>query len=173
MKTFKMTEKQMASFSAQFQGDRSGMLYDNGVLHVPDELEGDVAAIDTSRPANDVVTSAMVNAERDRRISTGFKFNGKSYAFDAESKQRVAGAASLAGFAIANGAEEGDEEWNGPDPFAWIADDNSLTPMDAQTCFAFGQAAVRHETAHIFAARALKEMSPIPADFAQDKHWPG
>lgn len=120
------------------------------------------------------VNSEMVNHERDRRIHAGFVFGGKTYAFDPSSKQRVTGAGTLAGFAIAAGAQPGDMLWHGgQQPFRWIADDNSLTEMDAQTCFAFGQAAAAHEEAHIFAARAIKDMTPIPADYAtNESYWP-
>jgi hypothetical protein len=114
-----------------------------------------------------------VNAERDRRIHAGFLFDGKLYAFDQASKARVTGAATLAGFAIANGALPGDVHWHGGgEPFRFIANDNSLNEMDAQTCFAFGQAAAAHEAAHIFAARAIKDMMPIPADYTADQYWP-
>lgn len=120
-----------------------------------------------------VPTVDAVNEERDRRVATRFIFNGKAFAFDPGSKQRVTGAATLAGFAIGNGAQPGDVEWaGGGSPFVWIADDNSLVPMDAQTCFAFGQAAAAHESAHIFAARALKDLNPIPLDYANDAYWP-
>lgn len=73
--------------------------------------------------------------------------------------------------------EFGEEEaskyrWHGGDTdFTWIAEDNSLVPMDAQTMFAFGQAAMAHKQALIFAARALKDMPEIPEDFRDDKYW--
>lgn len=119
------------------------------------------------------VTVDLVNAERDRRIATRFVFNGKAFAFDPNSKQRVTGAATLAGFAIANGAQPGNPDWQGNgQPFYWIADDNSLVQMDAQTCFTFGREAAAHESAHIFAARTLKDMNPIPQDYANDQYWP-
>jgi hypothetical protein len=37
---------------------------------------------------------------------------------------------------------------------------------------AFGQTAAEHERAHIFAARALKDMDPIPDDWAAPEYWP-
>lgn len=118
-------------------------------------------------------STADVNAERDRRIALGFEFGGKNYAFDPDSKQRVTGAGTLAGFAMGAGSQAGDLFWHGGStPFVWIADDNSLTPMDATTCFAFGQAAAAHETAHIFAARAIKDMAQIPANYTDDTFWP-
>ena len=33
-------------------------------------------------------------------------------------------------------------------------------------------AELRHKQALIFAARALKDLDPIPADFADDSYWP-
>lgn len=116
----------------------------------------------------------IVNAERDRRIARGFLFQGRLFDFDEASKQRVTGAATLAGFAMSQGALPGNLLWHGGvSPFAWIAADNGLVVMDAQTCFAFGQAAAAHETAHIFAARVLKTAPEgVPADFRDDRWWP-
>jgi hypothetical protein len=120
-----------------------------------------------------VVTSDEVNAERDRRISTGFLFFGKSYAMDDASKARITGAATLAGFALAGGAQVGNYRWHGgTSDFVWIADDNTLTPMDAPTCFGFGQAAAAWETKCIFACRAIKEMSSVPANYTDNSYWP-
>jgi hypothetical protein len=63
--------------------------------------------------------------------------------------------------------------WNGGlSPFAWIAADNSLVTMDAQTVVEFGRTAAQHEQSHIFAARALKDMEPIPLDYTDDSYWP-
>ena len=116
---------------------------------------------------------AAVNAERDRRLGTTFAFAGKSYDCDKASLARITGAATLAGFAMGAGAEADDLRWHGGKAdFTWIAADNSLTTMDAQTCFAFGNAAATNESAHIFAGHAIKAMDPIPADFTNDKYWP-
>ena len=142
------------------------------------ELEGSATLVDREwrlgwRVIDQTVTSLLVNAERDRRIYEGFTYNGKPYGFDPDSKQRVTGAATLAGFAMGQGAGAGNLRWHGGSvDFTWIADDNSLVTMDAPTCFAFGQTAAHHESAHIFAARSLKDMDPIPRDFTNDKYWP-
>ena len=120
-----------------------------------------------------VPTTDEVNTERDRRIRTGFVFLGKSYAMDDISKVRIAGAATLAGFAIGAGAVAGNYRWHGgSSDFVWIADDNTLTQMDAQTCFGFGQAAAAWETKCIFACRAIKESTPVPTNFTNDMYWP-
>lgn len=122
-------------------------------------------------PAPDL--SDQVDAERDRRISAGFTFAGKRYQTRPEDRENIAGASVAALGAMVDGAAAGNLRWHGGDTdFAWIAEDNSLTPMDAQTVYAFGQAAMAHKQAHIFAARALKNMAPIPADFADDGYWP-
>jgi len=120
-----------------------------------------------------VIDSTDVDVERDARISTGFKFFGKSYAMDEISKARIAYMATLAGFAVGAGAAAGNYRWHGGDTdFVWIADDNSLNPMDAPTVFAFGQAAATWEMNCIFAARALKDTSPIPTDYQNPSYWP-
>lgn len=121
-----------------------------------------------------VITRSDVNAERDRRIAETFIFNSTPFDFDPASKQRVTGAATLAGFAIGNGAQVGDFHWHGNPSveFSWIGADNTLVKMDAQTCFAFGQSAAAHETAHILAARALKDMASIPSNYTDEQYWP-
>ena len=118
-------------------------------------------------------SSLDVNRERDRRAHYGFMFNGKRYQFDPDSRARISGAATLAKFAIVGGAQAGNLRWMNPSAdFSWIAADNTMTTMDAQTCSAFGNAAAAHEQAHVFAARALKAMDPIPDDYADDQYWP-
>lgn len=115
---------------------------------------------------------AAVNIERDRRIAGGFVFAGVAYQTGPNDRENIAGASTAALAAIVNGAQVGDYLWHGGAlPFVWIAGDNSENPMDAQTMFAFGQAAMAHKQAHIFAARALKNMDPIPSDFADDSYW--
>lgn len=117
--------------------------------------------------------AADVDAERDRRMRSTFHFNGKDFDCDPVSLQRIIGSASLAGFFMASGGTATDVRWHGgADPFVWIAADNSIVTMDAQTVFAFGQAAAANEAAHIFAARTLKDMSPIPVDFRDNSYWP-
>jgi len=147
-----------------------------------DRLKG--TAKDWSEPEPDVATPeeiaadilsarAAVNAERDRRLGTTFIFAGKSYDCDTASLARITGAATLAGFAMGAGAPSGNLRWHGgAADFTWIAADNSLTTMDAQTCFAFGNAAATNQSAHIFAGRTVKAMDPIPADYTDDKYWP-
>ena len=124
-------------------------------------------------PLADAPRLEDVTAERDRRINKQFVFNSKLVDFDEASKQRMTGAATLAGFAIMEGAKVGNLFWHGgAQPFAWISADNTVMAMDAQTVFAMGKAAAAWETAHIFAARALKELNPIPEDFSKDDYWP-
>ena len=113
-----------------------------------------------------------VNLERDRRLVLDFEFQGKMYQRDAKSIARISGAGALALGAMVGGAQAGNLNWHGRStPFAWIASDDTLTTMDAQTCFAFGQAAAAVETEIVFAAKVLREMDPIPADYADDAYW--
>ncbi|NDV48696.1 DUF4376 domain-containing protein [Salipiger sp. PrR003] len=116
---------------------------------------------------------AAINAERDRRINGGFTFGGVVYQTRPEDRENMAGAATSALAAITDGAQQGDLRWHGgSSDFAWIAQDNTLVPMDAQTMLAFGQAAMAHKQAHIFAARALKDMPDAPSDITDDALWP-
>lgn len=118
-------------------------------------------------------TRADVNAERNRRMRGTFTFQGVEFNVDADSLQRITGAGTLAGFAMFSGAQAGNLFWHGGTaPFAWIAADNTVVTMDAPTAFAFGQAAAKNESLHIFAAKALKDMDPIPTDYTADTYWP-
>ena len=132
-----------------------------------DQLAAEEAAFE-ARP----VTADMVDRERDRRLVLDFTFNGVVFQRDAAAVKRINGAGTLALAAIIGGAQPGDLRWHGEDTdFAWIAKDNSLVTMDAQTTLAFGQAAAKVETLLVFAAKALKAMDPIPADYRDDAYW--
>ncbi len=114
-----------------------------------------------------------VNAERDRRLPLPFEFNGTLFDRDPTSLSRISGAGVLALGAMIDGAQPGDLRWHGGlNDFGWISYDGSIINMDAQTVFAFGQAAAERETLLVFAAKALKSMDPIPDDFADDGYWP-
>lgn len=132
-------------------------------------LVADTASVgDLVRPA----THGDVTTERDRRMSQ-FPYAGKLYQFDADGQTNVSGAANLALAAIIQGAKAGDTRWSDPDrDFAWLATDNSVVPMDAQTMLAFATAAAAWKRDHIYAARAIKDLEPIPADYADDARWP-
>ena len=117
-------------------------------------------------------SAQTVKIERDRRLQLDFEFGGKMYQRDTVSLSRIAGRATLAGFAVAAGAVVGDVLWHGEDtPFMWIASDDTLTVMDAHKMFAFGKAAANEETKIVFAAKLLRGMDPIPSDYADDKYW--
>ncbi|WP_150524034.1 DUF4376 domain-containing protein [Roseibium sediminis] len=118
-------------------------------------------------------TSEEVNTERDRRTALGFKFNGAVFDFDIRAKTNISGASQMAFMAVMAGVQEGNLRWHGGnEDFSWISQDNTAIPMDAQTVIKFGQKAANHETAHVLKARALKNMDPIPEDYAEDKWWP-
>lgn len=125
------------------------------------------------RPPEPIPPSTTeVDAERDHRIANGFTFNGVRFQSRPEDRENIAGAALAALKAMVNGKGEGELDWfPGVPAFAWIAEDNSTVAMDAPTMFAFGEAAAAHKQALIFKARAIKDMDPIPADFADDSYW--
>ncbi len=109
-----------------------------------------------------------VQSERDRRIRLPFAFAGHTFDYDDQSQKRITGAAALAGFALTVGGKQpGDLLWHGGDtPFVWIAADNALVQMDALMCFGLGQAAAAWESAHIFAAKAMKNAIEAAQDHA-------
>lgn len=119
---------------------------------------------------------SRINVERDRRTSR-FRFGGIVYDYDALSSDRIdkARGSALAVIIARSGDPTlvGDLRWANPNiDFGWIAADNTFQPMDALTTLAFGNAAAAWEGLHIIAARALKDLSTIPEDYADDRHWP-
>lgn len=139
----------------------------------PDQRPMNAAEIEAHLNPVIPLTATDVDAERDRRIDAGVEFQSVIFQSRATDRENIAGAAQLGFMAIVGGAQPGDLRWSNPDQdFAWISSDNSLVPMDAQTVVAFGKAATERKQALIFAARQLKDMEPIPADYTDDKWWP-
>lgn len=126
----------------------------------------DIARVQRRQPV-------AVDKERDRRVDAGVEFQGVMFQSRATDRENIAGAAQLAFMAVVAGAQPGDLRWSNPEQdFTWIASDNSLVAMDAQTVVAFGKAAAERKQALIFAARQLKDMEQIPDDYTDDKWWP-
>lgn len=160
-------------------GDPEDLLptYPEGTVQVPlkpgvdyEWQDGAWVYVEPEMPA---VSTADADAERDRRVAAGFMFGGIRFQSRPDDRENIAGAATAALGAMMAGAQPGDLRWHGGDTdFVWIAEDNSTMAMDAPTVFAFGQAAMAHKQSMIFAARAIKDMDPIPADYADDQYWP-
>lgn len=135
-----------------------------------DKTAEELAAEEAAR-RNQILDS--INIHRDELIADGFWFANTKYDSRPEDQKRISGAALLAFMGVSQGAEANNYIWHGgTEPFSWIAQDNSIVQMDAPTVIAFGQTAAEHERAHIFAARALKDMDPIPDDWANTAYWP-
>lgn len=151
------------------KSDQSGFR----AVSTPGDVEGDEYFSETLPELQALVTNAKVDAERDRRIDAGVNFRGDLFQSRATDRENIAGAAQLGFMAVVAGAQAGDLRWSDPDEdFTWIATDNSLVPMDALTVVEFGKSAASRKQALIFAGRQLKNMNPIPADYADDKWWP-
>lgn len=115
----------------------------------------------------------QVDAERDRRIADGIVFEGVEYQTRPQDRTNLSDAALAARDAVADGFTEGDYRWEtaGKD-FEWIAADNTRVRMDAPTVLRFANAMISHKRERIFAARTIKDMDPVPTDFADDSYWP-
>lgn len=117
-----------------------------------------------------------VTAERDRRLETGFFWNGTRFDARPEDKTRIAGAAQLAFMYLTAGGDPAAVDWNEPgtgEPFSWIAQDNSRVNMTAPEVIDFAKAAAKWERKNIDAARALKDdPNGVPANYTDDMHWP-
>ena len=138
-----------------------------------ERVNGVVKYVDTLK-AVPPPTDEDVDAERARRVAAGFIFNGVLFQSRELDRENIMGAGTAALGAIVAGVLPGDLRWHGGDSdFMWIAADNTTHLMDAQTVYAFGLAAMAHKTAHIFAARAIKDTDPTPADYdTNESYWP-
>lgn len=151
--------------------DKSTWRIDHAAGATPEQIAAAAAVVAAFDP--DEPTGEAVNAERDRRLKM-FTFGGKSFDFcDGKGSDiNIAGAGTLALAAIIQGAQAGDLRWAGADAdFTWIAADNTSVSMDALTCLNFAKAAADWKARHIRAARVIKNMSPVPADYASDSRW--
>lgn len=117
-------------------------------------------------------TADDVDSERNRRASQ-MAFEGKVYQTGRTSYDLVSAWGASANHAVQGGAAAGDLRWADPaKDFVWIDAANAEVLMDAQTMAAFATATMQWDSANILAARALKNMNPIPADYASDQYWP-
>lgn len=140
-----------------------------GKLIVVDSVSGRPTLVDPPTPE---IYAAQVDFERDRRIASGFTHAGKVYDSNPESMRRIDKAYAVACRALVEGAKAGNLRWaDAAQDFRWIAKDNSYVTMDAPTVVTFGEAAAAWETKHIYKARELKSMSPIPTDYTDEKYW--
>jgi len=83
-------------------------------------------------------------------VSQGRNYAGANYQIDDASRANVSGASAMA---LAVQASDG--SW--PDGFAWIASDNSRTPLSASQMITFGLDIGAYYTALIVNNRALKD----------------
>jgi hypothetical protein len=133
---------------------------------------GDQVAI-APHQADMTVTGADVDRECDRRLRGTAAFGAHTFQTDQLSLIRIAGAGSLAAAALVAGAQPGDYRWHGGgEDFVWFSADNTAVPLDAQAMFSFAQAMAIREGDFVRASRALKGMTPIPADFTDNRYWP-
>lgn len=125
------------------------------------DAQGNVAADEVIPSTKDEVT-----AERDRRIDDGLTFNGGRFQVRSSDRENIMGAAQLAFMSKVTGQ---------PFSLSWIAEDNSVVAMDADTVIDFATAAAQRKSALIFAARALKdriEAGEVIEDCADPTYWP-
>lgn len=136
-------------------------------------LEDRVIRAFSAQPMPKAARDNLLDRERDRRIVGGYTFGGVRYQTREEDRENLAGAATLALGAMMAGAQPGNLRWHGgPTDFAWIAENNSANPMDAQTMFAFASAVAQYKAALIFACRALKDLETPPEFYTADIYWP-
>lgn len=128
-------------------------------LTTADELDPSVDAIDSSRTPTEVLLREA-NKQRDLALDAGLTFEGKIYQTRSKDRENIAGGGQAATLAITlEGVQPGNLRWHkGTDDFAWIAEDNSTVPMDAQTMVRFAQSAGSRQSRIIRSTRHVKDM---------------
>ena len=98
---------------------------------------------------------------------------GHRFQSDEFSQRNMADASQSADSAITRGVAEDDYRWQmgATEDYVWIDADNHHVPMTAYDVRGMYQNMMRWKQSHIFSARALKDMDPIPGDYAADSHW--
>lgn len=96
-----MTEAQVESWSAQYAGDRTDIVYDGQHLLVPDALGPGVLAIDTTLPALRFQLKALAASKRYAVEVGGISIDGVKIDTSRESQNMIAGAHA---YVIASGA---------------------------------------------------------------------
>ncbi len=113
-----------------------------------------------------------ITRKRDELTSAGIDFAGKRMQTRPEDRENIAGASTMALGAMIQGAQSGDYRWADPDhDFEWIAEDNSVIKLDAQTMFAFGSAVAAMKSKYITIASAMKKIEPLPQNYEDPSWW--
>lgn len=125
-----------------------------------------------------VVPGAEVNEEMYRRLELDLSYLGHSFQMNETSRNLIRRAAVQASVFLLSGGQADDAKWHLPADqkasgaaFAWIASDNTPVPMLASETVAFGTAVDTREMFLRMKARGLKDMTPIPLDYADEKYW--
>lgn len=148
--------------------------YPQGTINVPLKPSSDHQWINNQWTyIAPLITHDQIDAERDDRTYNRFKYQNVYYQLDEKSISRITAMGADARFAVLGGAQPGNLRWADPEiDFGWIATDNGITPMDAQTMIDFSTAAKLWVSKHTFAGLNLKGFDPIPQDYTDDKYWP-
>ena len=119
----------------------------NGVLNKVHSLD-DVAAPDLDEMISNV------DAERDKRISQGFTFNGEMFQSRPEDLANINGATTLAIGALLQGISPNDLRWANPDEdFGWLSLDNVKILMGPMDMIHLGSAAMQHKSKMVWIGR--------------------
>ncbi len=153
--------------TAHFTVD-TGILPDGGVAAI--DVDFDTQTVTPRDPAS-LITSDMINAEKERRIALGFEFDGLIYQADPTSIRNINGASTGALITKGSGIDGATTMWAaGGTEFSWISANNTKVPMSPDMVLSFGMTALAHVDAHTKAARILKD-NPA-ADYTSDAQWP-
>ena len=124
-------------------------------------------------PAPVVITSADVDAERDRRIASGFTHRGKRYQTDAFSERSVHTMMTVASaYLLGNGDGESYRWFNPNYDFYFIAEDNTHVLMTAKDMIEFGTTFAQWGSMHTLVGSELKRQEVIPVNYKDNNYWP-
>lgn len=114
-----------------------------------------------------------VDAELERRQCLDISIGNHTFQCCPISQRRIDRAAFWAQDAIMNGhGAVGDYKWNSnEEDFEWILADNTRLKMDAPSVVDLASRIAKRNSRLVLKARDLKDMDPIPDDYADDSYW--
>lgn len=112
-----------------------------------------------------------VDQERDRRVNSGIIFEGLPFQTTPAARESITTASVRALVAIVRGVKKVDAREKSAS-YTWITTSNKLVELDAQQLIDLGNKVAEWQSANVLAARAIKDLPKIPADFRDDKYWP-
>ena len=114
----------------------------------------------------------LINEERDKRVLTGFTWNGKQFQSDAASISNMNAAALSALMFLYSGGDPDSTNWDFNNDFVWLTASNEKIILSAKDMIELNDTARLHIKNHVFCARILKDSENLVKNYKEDSNWP-